>query len=207
MQFPSFVSSQECLACQGCCRFRDVESPWRPRVSTQEVSAMCARVTQETQHPISPADFDAGHVRAREHNGQAQCVFLMMTRLTERSERKSLSELTPPLCSGATEEEGRTELISSDHRCRIYANRPLECRFYPFLFLKKEGRVWVGVHLSCPAVQEKRHTLFFTNYLLGLKIYFQSQRTVESLRSCLALGGDYTAYADEIEELFSLMST
>lgn len=170
MQFPSFVSLRECLACQGCCRFQSAESPWRPRVSAQEIRAMCARVSEETQYPISPADFDAGHVRAREHNGQAQCVFLNPT----------------------------------DNKCRIYENRPMECQFYPFLFLKKEGRVWVGVHLSCPAVQEKCHTPFFTNYLSGLKIYFQSQEAVDSLKTCIASGGDYAAYADEIDELFPL---
>lgn len=204
MNFPSFVSSQECLSCRGCCRFHDVKSPWRPRVSAQEIKAMHARGGTETHHPVSFADFDEGYVRAKEHNGQPQCVFLMTTRVTERSERESPSELTPPFCSGVAEEEGRTELIPSDHRCRIYENRPLECRVYPFLFLKKEGRVWVGVHLSCFAVQERRHGHLFTNYLLGLKVYFQSPEVIDLLNACLVWEGDDAACADEIEELFPL---
>jgi Fe-S-cluster containining protein len=193
MDFPSFVSSEECLSCRGCCRFSEVKSPWRPRVSAQEIKAMHARGGTETQNPVFFADFDEGYVRAKEHNGHAQCVFLMPFR-----------GLTPPLCSGDPVEERQTELIPSDHRCRIYENRPLECRFYPFLFLKKEDRFWVGVHLSCSAVWERRHGHLFTNYLLGLKVYFQSPEVIDLLKARLAWEGDDAAHADEIEELFPL---
>lgn len=36
MRTPSFPSQEFCLSCQGCCRFQDSRSPWRPKVYARE---------------------------------------------------------------------------------------------------------------------------------------------------------------------------
>lgn len=36
MKTLSFPPQEFCLACQGCCRFQDSRSPWRPKVYAQE---------------------------------------------------------------------------------------------------------------------------------------------------------------------------
>ncbi len=36
MSAPSFPPQEFCLACQGCCRFQDSRSPWRPKVYPNE---------------------------------------------------------------------------------------------------------------------------------------------------------------------------
>ena len=40
-----------------------------------------------------------------------------------------------------------------DHVCRIYDQRPLECRLYPFLLVRNGPDYAVAVHLACPFVQ------------------------------------------------------
>ena len=36
MQLQQFVPSEVCLQCEGCCRFPSADSPWRPKVGSQE---------------------------------------------------------------------------------------------------------------------------------------------------------------------------
>ena len=36
--------------------------------------------------------------------------------------------------------------------CRIYPFRPFDCRLYPFLLVKKEGSVYIGIDKDCPFV-------------------------------------------------------
>ena len=34
---PQLVPPKVCLACDGCCRFKDEQSPWRPKIAQEEI--------------------------------------------------------------------------------------------------------------------------------------------------------------------------
>jgi hypothetical protein len=72
------------------------------------------------------------------------------------------------------------------------------------LLTKKNGRVAVSVHLSCPYVQESRHSAEFEEHIGILKEYLSAEAPTRFLRANPDLVGDYSAYQDEIEELFTL---
>ncbi len=38
--FKGFVPSTVCLACDGCCRFKEADSPWRPNITKEEITSM-----------------------------------------------------------------------------------------------------------------------------------------------------------------------
>jgi len=64
--FPNFIPNKVCLACEGCCRFSDVTSAWRPKVTREDRMQMA----EDDQ-------IDArGYVTAKEVQGQCPCVFL-----------------------------------------------------------------------------------------------------------------------------------
>lgn len=62
-------------------------------------------------------------------------------------------------------------LNPEDNRCKIYETRPFECRLYPFLLNKKNGKPFLAVHINCPFIEENINTKEFkeyTKYLAGL---------------------------------------
>ena len=94
---------------------------------------------------------------------------------------------------------------AGDHTCHIYERRPFECRLYPFLLIKKGDDPAIGVHLSCPYVQEKWHDAEFQRYVEELQKYFQKQEVLEFIRRNPLLIGNYSKHGQEIEHLFKLM--
>ncbi|MFH0754389.1 MAG: phosphatidylglycerol lysyltransferase domain-containing protein [Candidatus Omnitrophota bacterium] len=40
MQIPSFLTSEQCLACRGCCLFHDAHGDWSPRLMPEDVAAL-----------------------------------------------------------------------------------------------------------------------------------------------------------------------
>ncbi|MBI4715731.1 MAG: YkgJ family cysteine cluster protein [Nitrospirae bacterium] len=46
-----------------------------------------------------------------------------------------------------------------DHRCRIYAHRPLDCRIYPFALMNNPSgnRLILGIDMKCPFVEDAAH--------------------------------------------------
>lgn len=44
-EFKQFVPSAVCLKCDGCCRFKSADSPWRPRMGEGEKNALALQVT------------------------------------------------------------------------------------------------------------------------------------------------------------------
>lgn len=107
------------------------------------------------------------------------------------------------------EEDGQNRcpfLNPGTNKCGIYACRPFECRLYPFLLTRspKNGCVGVSVHLSCPYVQESRHSSEFEKHAGVLKAYLSGGERARFLRDNSALVGDYSEYRGEIEELFIL---
>ena len=91
-----------------------------------------------------------------------------------------------------------------DNTCRVYADRPFECRFYPFLLVNTGQEASVSVHLHCPYIQAQRHTVAFSKHVKRLQSYFQKEDVLAWLRNNRLLFGDYSEYHQEIQRLFSL---
>ncbi len=66
--FPEFVTSEACLQCDGCCRFSDDKSVWRPKVGKEEL-------TDSIRNDIG----EEFCLRTIDKNNQAQCVFFRET--------------------------------------------------------------------------------------------------------------------------------
>ena len=157
--FPQFVSQEVCLSCDGCCRFAEKNSSWRPKVAREKIDE-CYR--QELD--------EDGYIKATERRGRIQCVFFQ----------------------------------PEDHTCHVYERRPFECRLYPFLLMRKGDDVAVGVHLSCPYIQEKWQETEFRHYVEELQRYFQKQEVLEFIRRNQELLGNYSGCEQEVERLFEL---
>ncbi|MBF0522170.1 MAG: YkgJ family cysteine cluster protein [Candidatus Omnitrophica bacterium] len=95
-------------------------------------------------------------------------------------------------------------LDSLFNKCMVYTERPFECRLYPFLVERKGKKVFISVHLACPYIQEKRYTKDFDVYKNALEKYFEKHHALEFFKKNSYLIEDYTAYQDEIEEMFVL---
>jgi len=68
--FPQFVPPKICLSCQGCCRFREAESLWRPKVAPGELE------TNEYKKDLAKALGEDGYIKTVEGQGQNRCAFL-----------------------------------------------------------------------------------------------------------------------------------
>ncbi len=73
---PQFVPQDVCLSCKGCCRFKEMKSPWRPRVMTEEAERIKAHPSARPLETLVPPIVDGGYVRALPCEGQFRCAFL-----------------------------------------------------------------------------------------------------------------------------------
>ncbi|HEQ79354.1 MAG TPA: YkgJ family cysteine cluster protein, partial [Euryarchaeota archaeon] len=48
--------------------------------------------------------------------------------------------------------DGLCSRLGRDNRCSDYSNRPSSCRAYPFVMVKHQGKVYLGVHAICPGL-------------------------------------------------------
>jgi len=167
---PQFVPQKVCLSCDGCCRFKEQESAWRPKMTQDEIALNATGRDGLAKELFSSAVDEHGYVKAVSCQGIIKCTFF------------------------------NTE----DNTCQIYEQRPFECRLYPFLLIKQDPCASVGVHLSCPHVQEKWEKEEFNEYVAQLKQYFQREEVLHFIRNNQRLLGEYTTYKDEIAHIFSL---
>ena len=164
-----FVPSEVCLACDGCCRFKEENSSWRPKITSAEIGQIKTGGLAAEILTKNPFGSDS-HIKTVSCNGQHHCSFF--------------------------NSEGNT--------CRIYQQRPFECQLYPFVLSRNSGKAGIFVHLNCPFIQQTRHKPEFEKYVVYLKKFFQTKDTVDLIQENPELIGDYSAYGDELEYLFSL---
>ena len=164
---PQIVPQKICLSCQGCCRFKEASSLWRPKVTPKEVQNIPVGEDKKT---LTNALLKDSHIATVHEQGQHRCTFLNL----------------------------------GNSKCGIYACRPFECRFYPFLLTQKDSDIVISVHLNCPYVQESRYSAEFVNHLTVLKTYLAQDKIFRFLKNNPFMMGDYSGCMDEIEELFIL---
>ncbi|MBI5416267.1 MAG: YkgJ family cysteine cluster protein [Candidatus Omnitrophica bacterium] len=68
--FPQLVPQKICLSCQGCCRFKDARSVWRPKVAPAEIEA------NEHKEDFTGALGEDGYIKTVQEQGQNRCAFL-----------------------------------------------------------------------------------------------------------------------------------
>ena len=66
--FPQIVPQKICLSCQGCCRFKEAASVWRPKVAPEELTGQDKAVREAV-------DKD-GYIKTVREHGQNRCTFL-----------------------------------------------------------------------------------------------------------------------------------
>lgn len=76
-------------------------------------------------------------------------------------------------------------LNEKTNKCTAYAVRPLECGLYPFIFVKKEGEMFLAVHLACPFVQENKDTQEFKEYGRALESFFAQKHVKDFLKKSI----------------------
>lgn len=69
-QLKQFVPSEVCLKCDGCCRFKSADSPWRPKLGSEESDDLALKITG--------IDFldDNGYIKTIQDCGNHLCRFL-----------------------------------------------------------------------------------------------------------------------------------
>ncbi len=170
-ELAQFVPARVCLACDGCCRFHDGGSVWRPKITGDEIKRLYPDKLDVANAVLDQkAVDDNGYFKTVNVDGACCCAFF----------------------------------DAKYHTCKIYSERPFECALYPFLLVKKEKRIFLGVHLSCPYIQEKHSSEEYKRYVETLKEFFQAKNVVEFVQRNQTLAGTYLKYLDEIEDLFFL---
>lgn len=175
-----FVPSSVCLKCDGCCRFKEENSSWRPKVVPEEVvqiqiSGLAAEIF--ARNPFLPdgprtGTVQGGHIQANACHGTEgfQCSFFK----------------------------------ADDHTCRIFTKRPFDCQLYPFVLTREGGQPVLCVHLHCPHVQQTRFSPVFERYAEYLKDFFRRREVRDFLKENPTLVGDYALYRSELEVMFSI---
>lgn len=54
---------------------------------------------------------------------------------------------------------------TESNRCKIYNQRPFECRLYPFLINKTNDAIYLSVDLDCPFIKDKLDNKDCKNYI------------------------------------------
>ena len=71
---PQWVPQKVCLACDGCCRFKDEKSPWRPKVFEGEASSPTASAL--VQKIFSPDHLNRDRfLKTVQEKGVCRCTF------------------------------------------------------------------------------------------------------------------------------------
>lgn len=142
-----------CLACRGCCRFRQPGSCWAPRLTRKEQEEL--RIAS----PEVPLVYDL-------ERQEYLCGFLQ----------------------------------PADNTCRIYDRRPFECRLYPFLLNRSEGRVFLAVDYNCPFADEHRQHAAIREHAAYLMSWFRSPEGERFVRDNLRLAQGYVG-VDNLYEI------
>lgn len=92
-----------------------------------------------------------------------------------------------------------------NNHCSVYLMRPAECVMYPFLLLHKGSSVVLGVHLSCPYVQEEMHNPSFQEKIKDVKEFCLDGGFLSYVEENPEMVSDYSQYMNEIKILFEVI--
>ena len=87
----------------------------------------------------------------------------------------------------------------SGNKCKIYADRPFECQFYPFLFDRKNDRLFLALDLNCAYVSQSNLEPQFQQYTRSLIKLVQTPAYLNILKSNPQLFQNYDGVLDLVE--------
>jgi len=82
-------------------------------------------------------------------------------------------------------------LQPGSHRCKIYVNRPFECRLYPFLINKKDAKLELAAHLACPYVINRIKEKQFQDYCSYINNVIRIPENIEILKRHFSIFKSY----------------
>lgn len=94
-------------------------------------------------------------------------------------------------------------LNPSSNLCQIYAQRPLECRLYPFLLNRCKGKIYLSVDLNCPFIKERINSKEFKRYSDYIVGYLESPAVLAVLNKNHQAFSSY--HTDNIKNLVELV--
>ena len=74
-EMKQFVPSQVCLGCDGCCRFKEEDSAWRPRIAASEKKQISSKPGLSDKIFSKVKVADDGHLKAVACHGLFICTF------------------------------------------------------------------------------------------------------------------------------------
>ncbi len=92
-------------------------------------------------------------------------------------------------------------LDTQSSSCAIYASRPFECRLYPFVLNRREGRFFLAADQDCPFVMERGDSPEFRDFCGRLRELLQGPAWRRELRENPHIFQPYPKVYD-IAELF-----
>ena len=97
-------------------------------------------------------------------------------------------------------------LDPNSSECIIYANRPLDCRIYPFalMYNEDETEIVLGVDMICPFAETEFQTESFQQYVDYIVAYVESELTARVITENWALIGPYQETVTVVAELGQL---
>ncbi len=164
-----FVPSEVCMSCDGCCRFKEADSTWRPKMTGGEIKAA----------------------------KQSDLFFKIFT----KDKVDSTERIKTVSCEG---QHFCTFLDQKTNACRVYDQRPFECRLYPFVLTKKENKTVVMTHHHCPYIQQKRQTQEFKDYTKYLEGFLKSKDVANFVKQNSGVWEEYPDDQDQLEYLFAV---
>lgn len=90
------------------------------------------------------------------------------------------------------------------NRCHIYSLRPLDCRLYPLLLLKKDQVLFLGIDKKCPYSKTLLEDSANKAYLKRIVKTLTSRDMIELLKNSPFLFAHYDDDALELEYLFDI---
>ncbi|MBI3605158.1 MAG: YkgJ family cysteine cluster protein [Nitrospirae bacterium] len=156
------VPSELCLKCDICCRFPEADTPLAPYFTPAEVkNAVVAGL---------PPEFFNG-----ERSGRIRLIPFPDEIESPGHQGGCLCPAFDPLT----------------HKCSIYEVRPFDCQIYPFVLMKKNESVAVGIDTKCPYIQEASNSPAIRKYGEGLIQILESPRIQSMLKKNQELIGPF----------------
>lgn len=85
------------------------------------------------------------------------------------------------------------------NKCRIYRQRPFECRLYPFLLCRKGGKVFLSADLNCRYLEKHLQADKVKKYISSLLKFLNSKKFLKVLKDNPQIAQEYPGLVDIAE--------
>jgi Fe-S-cluster containining protein len=156
--FPEFVSSKVCLSCEGCCRYKNPESIWRPKISQDEIIHVKAKRSSLVDKIFSKDNIERkGFLKTAKMKSRCRCTFFNVEQNTCNiyADRPFECQLYPFLLN----KKGKEYIISVHLACPDVQKRRYSSDFENYTISLKQ-------FFQRPSVREffKKNLTLFVNY-------------------------------------------